>query len=173
MKKKINKELAQEILKRVKLDQAMRKRWRAGKFKATDKHIDVKNTTWLKKLIEKHRWPTTSLVGKKASHGAWLLAQHADLDARFQKRVLKLFEKIYKEDKAEIRLSDVAYLTDRVLIHEKKPQIFGTQFRKNAGETHFKPLPIKDIKNVDKRRKEYGLSSFKENMKSINKLHKK
>lgn len=42
----------------------------------------------MKKIVKKHGWPGISLVGKKASVGAWLLAQHADRDLRFQKNVL-------------------------------------------------------------------------------------
>lgn len=168
----VNKKLAKEILRRVKIDAAMRKRWRFGKYKTTDKQVDIKNTTWLKKTVAKHGWPTISLVGKEASHGAWLLAQHADLDVGFQKRVLKLLENIYKKNEHEVNRSDIAYLTDRVLVRQNKPQIFGTQFRKKAGETKFKPLPIKDFKNVDRRRKEYGLSTtFKENTKEMNRLN--
>ena len=81
----MNKKLAEEILERVRIDQTMRKRFVAGKVN-WDKRIDERNTDWLKKVIARHGWPTISMVGKRASHDAWLLAQHADHDLKFQKK---------------------------------------------------------------------------------------
>jgi len=171
MRAKIDKKLAKEILKRVDIDQAMRERFRAHK-KTWNYSVDKKNTVWLKKIVERYGWPTVSFVGKKASHGAWLLVQHADHDIRFQKKVLGLLEKIYEKDKTEIRPSDIAYLTDRVLTHQNKLQIFGTQFKRKDPTSMFRPFPIKDAKNVDKRRKGYGLSTLEEYATIINKRYK-
>lgn len=163
----INKKLAKEILERVRIDQTMRRRFTAGKIK-WDIRIDRKNTTWLKGIIKRYGWPTISLAGKKASQGAWLLAQHADHDLKFQKKVLKLLKEIYRNDEREIKPANIAYLTDRVLAHEKKPQIFGTQFIRKNEKEKFKPFPIKDSKNVNKRRKAYGLPSLEEDTRRIN-----
>lgn len=168
----MNKKLASEIFKRVEIDQRMRKRFIAGKVR-WDKTIDKRNTEWLKKVVARYGWPTISMVGKKASHGVWLLAQHADHDLRFQKKVMKLLKEIYKHDKKEIKPVNIAYLTDRILVHEKKSQIFGTQFIRKSGEGRFKSFPIKDKKNVNKRRKSYGLPSLEENTRKINREYKK
>lgn len=171
MRTKTNKKLAIEILERVRTDQVMRKRFIAGKIK-WDKRIDRRNTTWLKKVIERYGWPTISLVDKKASQGAWLLVQHADHDLKFQKKVLKLLEEIYSKNTKEIKSANIAYLIDRVSIHEKKPQIFGTQFIRKNDKEKFKPFSIKDRKNVNKRRKAYGLPSLEENIRRINREYK-
>lgn len=148
----------------------MRKQFIAGKGVWNDR-IDKDNTVWLKKVVSRYGWPTVSAVGKRASHGAWLLIQHADHDIKFQKKVLKLLKETFKESEREIELADVAYLTDRVLIHEKRPQVFGTQFRQDKSGK-FRPFPIKDKQNVDKRRVTHGLSSLDENIKIINKEYK-
>jgi len=58
------------------------------------------------------------LVGKKASQGAWLIAQHADHDLKFQKKCLKLLAEKLKIKKVEPR--NFAYLTDRVLVNSRQ-----------------------------------------------------
>lgn len=166
-----NTKLAKETLERVEVDQRMRKRFIAGKIK-WDKRIDRRNADWLKKIIAQHGWPTISLVGKRASHGAWLLAQHADHDLQFQKKALRLLKEIYIKNRREIKPASIAYLTDRVLVHEKKPQIFGTQFTRKSEKEKFKPSPIKDKKDVNKRRKMFGLPSLEENARRINREYK-
>lgn len=55
----------------------------------------------------------------------------------------------------EVSPSHVAYLTDRVLVNERKPQRYGTQFWTVNGE--LEPRPIEDEANVDQRRAEVGL----------------
>lgn len=150
----------------------MRKRFIARKVR-WDKQIDRKNTDWLKKVIARYGWPTISLVGKKASYGAWLLVQHADHDLQFQKKVLKMLNEIHRKNKKDLNSENIAYLTDRVLVYEKKQQVFGTQFRRKNEKAKFEPRPIKDKKNVNKRRKAYGLPTIEENTNRINKEHKR
>jgi len=168
MRTTINKKLVKEILDKIEIDQKMRKLFIAGKIK-WDKRIDKKNTAWLKRIVKQYGWPTASLVGKRASYGAWLLVQHADHDLKFQKKVLAILNEIYRKDNEEINSANVAYLTDRILVHEKKPQIFGTQFTRKSEKEKFKPFPIKDKRNVDKRRKKYDLPSLETNERRINK----
>lgn len=149
----------------------MRLRFIAGKGEM-DAKLDRKHTRRLKQIIKKYGWPTKSLVGRKASHAAWLLAQHADRELPFQKKVLKMLNEIYKNNKKEINPANVAYLTDRVLLHEHKPQVFGTQFRWNK-KGKLEPRPIKDRKNVNKRRKKYSLPTLEQNTREINQAYGK
>jgi hypothetical protein len=53
------------------------------------------------------------------------LIQHADRDIKFQKKYLKLLKEAANNNQAH--LQNVAYLTDRILVAEKKKQRFGTQ----------------------------------------------
>lgn len=165
--------LRQEILQMVKEDQAARKEIlktlapdATARRKIAD--IDRKNTTRMKEIIAKHGWPGKSLVGEDGAHAAWLLVQHADRDRAFQKQCLKLIERAVKA--REATAADLAYLTDRVLVAEKKKQLYGTQFRTIDGK--MEPYPIADEKNLDQRRKEAGLPSFAEYQKTMEKLYK-
>jgi hypothetical protein len=127
--------------------------------------VDDRNRARLREIVEKHGWPGSGLVGKGAAHAAWLIVQHADSDRAFQKRCLTLMEAAPKGD---VDGADVAYLTDRVLVGEKKPQRYGTQL--DAG---FKPFPIEDEKNVDKRRAAVGLAPLAEYLRATREAYEK
>jgi hypothetical protein len=126
------------------------------------KGVDEENTKWLKGLIEKHGWPTNTLAGKDGASAAWLLVQHADADPKFQRHCLDLMAKVPKEG---ISQTNLAYLTDRVLLAEGKRQLYGTQFHFEGGKWQARPL--EDEANVDKRRAEAGLPPLAEYAKLI------
>lgn len=174
----INKNLRDQILKMAKLDQLIRKKqWRElkilnqkfpdkndpvykqkiNKFVAQLKKIDSKHTEKMRKIIKKFGWPGKSLVGKHVVHMAWLLVQHADQHVPFQEYCLKILKNAVKHKEAEPR--HVAFLTDRILTHQGKKQIYGTQFQREKNGK-LVPFPIKDIKNIDKRRKQAGIELF-------------
>lgn len=121
------------------------------------KKIDHENTKWLKEIIEKQGWLTISMVAKDGAQSAWLLVQHADDDPKFQRHCLDLMT---KSPRHEVSQSNLAYLTDRVLLAEGKKQLYGTQFATIDGK--MQPRPLEDEKNVDKRRAEMGLSTLEE-----------
>src|SRR5262249_61914415 len=98
--------------------------------------------------------PGKGLGGPAGPNAAWLLVQHADRDLSFQKRCLGLLKTAAQ--KGEATGEQLAYLTDRVRVGEKKPQVYGTQLRWVDGK--LRPQPIEDEANVDKRRKAVGLS---------------
>ncbi len=167
-----DEKLRQELLDRVEEDQAARKSFMElmQKSKIADPNqpavkkmmeIDRQNTTWLKEIVEKHGWPGKTLVGKDGAHSAWLLVQHADQDVAFQKKCLDLLKMAVKEKEASAQ--DFAYLTDRVLIAEKKKQIYGTQLTQEGDK--LEPQPIEDEEHVDERRKEIGLQPLAEYLK--------
>src|SRR5262249_39440616 len=165
-----------ELLGRTKTDQEARKammQWMKGhgpdgvgvtavlgkeakaafeKLTAKVKAVDEDNTKWLKGVVGRHGWPTNTLVGKDGANAAWLLVQHADADPKFQRRCLDLMAKLPKD---EVSQSNLAYLTDRVLLAEGKKQLYGTQFTFVDGK--WKPRPLEDEANVDQRRAEAGL----------------
>lgn len=150
----INKLLQAKILKMMKIDQ------RLIKNQDKDFHkINMQHANFMKKIISQYGWPGKSLVGKNGAQAAWLLVQHSDNDLKFQKKCLSLIKKI--ADKKEVELPLIAYLTDRVLKNSNKPQLFGTQFYFNKKKV-FTFWPIRDKKNLDKRRKIYRLPPFKE-----------
>ena len=111
--------------------------------------VDDTHRRRLNAIIDQHGWPGKTLVGADGANAAWLIAQHADIDRAFQKKCL---EKIEAMPRGEVEPRHIAYLTDRILVGEHKPQRFGTQM-----DGQFKPRPIEDEANVDKRRAEMGL----------------
>jgi hypothetical protein len=165
--------LRQELQAMVKEDQDARNAMIQAK--ATDEkllkrmeEIDTKNTKRMKEIVAKVGWPGKSLVGKEGADNAFLLVQHADRDGAFQKECLPLLEKAVKQGEASGK--NLAYLTDRLLVADKKKQRYGTQFTRKDGE--WAPFPIEDEANVDKRRKEVGLESMAEYTKALRELYK-
>lgn len=73
------------------------------------------------------------------------------------REVLNLF---MEKDNGQIVRGDIAFLADRIRVLEKKPQLYGTQFRKEDGGVFF--FEIEDEKNIDVRRAQLGLPPFKE-----------
>jgi hypothetical protein len=166
----LKNEIRSELAKMVRIDQKMRsigfedeENWRKVKV------IDLQNTKKLKEIIAKIGWPTISKVGKTASHNSWLIAQHADRDKDFQKYCLALMK---KEPAKEIFLDDMAYLEDRLRVSDGKYQLYGTQFYINK-KGDYGPRPIKDKRNLNKRRNSVGLSPMETYYKMMMKKYGK
>jgi len=96
------------------------------------------------------------------------LIQHSP-DLEFQKRCLALMEVLVRQD--QFAAVHFAYLTDRVLMMEGKPQIYGTQgrFQENGVIV---PHPVEDEEHVNERRKALGLESIEEYFKVMNEMYK-
>ncbi len=185
-------QLRQELLDRVEEDQAARKSlmemWQKSKIEmellqkskkellqklkivelnqsAIKKvmEMDRQNTAWLKEIVEKHGWPGKTLVGEDGAHAAWLLLQNAYQDVVFQKKCLDLMKEAVT--KKEASAQDFAYLPARVLIAEKKKQIYGTQLTQEGDK--LVPQPIEDEEHVDERRKEIGLQPLAEYLQFV------
>ncbi len=119
--------------------------------------VDRRNTTRLKAIVERYGWPGKSLVGEQGASAAWLVAQHALHDRAFQKRALSLMR---KAGDGEVDPKDVAFLTDRDRILDRKKQVYGTQFHCVDGD--HEPYPIEDPDNIDRRRASVGLDTLDE-----------
>ena len=159
--------IAEELLAMEREDQQMRDK-ALDDAQAWDSSIDERNTERLRAIIAEIGWPTVSKVGSDASHAAWLIAQHADRNTEFQKEVLSLLE---QQESGEIRKQEIAYLTDRVLVNEGKPQRFGTQFyRFEDGSLHARPLENPEL--VSTIRKEFELDTLEENIARMDKYRR-
>lgn len=136
-------ELAKEIRQMRYMDQKLRIKWakmakkgdrESKKFiKLTDQTIkaDSLNTIRMKEIIDKHGWPTYTLVGKRASASARLLVQHADRDPLFQIKCLSLLKQAVDDSLADP--VNYAYLYDRVQVALGKKQLYATQSSTNNG----------------------------------------
>jgi hypothetical protein len=150
----MDEELRAELLSRMEKDQVARKALDLkGMLEA-----DRENLPWLKGVIAQHGWPGASLAGTDGAHAAWLLAQHADADPAFQRQCLDLMTAAVEAGEATRR--ELAYLTDRVLLAEGQPQVYGTQMTREG--IQYVPRNLRDPENVDQRRAAVGLEPIAE-----------
>ncbi len=161
-----NPKLSKELIGIRAADKKLRKKWAKmassgktenQKFKTlTNKLIsaDSANTERLKVIISKYGWPTYSLVGKKASVGAWLIAQHSDRDPLFQIKCLPLLKEA--TNKGEADPVNYAFLYDRVAVFKGDKQLYATQSTTNNGIAKGAFQPIEDETNIQNRRAVMG-----------------
>jgi hypothetical protein len=161
----LNQSLADELLKMAEADQDMRTKVISGEAE-WDSSVDEASQARLKGIVDKKGWPTIPKVGVDASHAAWLLVQHAP-SLEFMEQCLELMETL---PKGEISSANVAYLKDRVLMMNGKPQIYGTQFQGSGKDMHV--YSIEDAEHVDERRASVGLGKFSENEARLQELYK-
>ena len=150
----MNHRLRAELLRRVEKDQVARKALDVDAVQ----EVDGENLPWLKEVVATRGWPGSSLVGTDGAHAAWLLAQHADADPAFQRQCLGLIGAAVEAGEAS--LLEYAYLTDRVLLHEGRPQVYGTQVTRQDGT--WVPRDLRDPELVDERRAAAGLEPLAE-----------
>lgn len=123
---------------------------------------DSARTARLKAIIDEHGWPGPDKVGSDGANAAWLILQHSP-DSALQERMLPVLE----QEAAAGRLpaSDVAMLTDRVLVRSGKPQRYGNSFEFKDGR--LVSNPIEDIEGLDARRAAVGLPPMTEYVKML------
>lgn len=154
--RRMDTELRAELLRRMEKDQAAIGAAGSGALEAVaaeKEAVLAGNLSWLKQVIADVGWPGISLAGKDGAFAAWLLAQHADRDPAFQRRCLDLMADAAARGEASWK--DVAYLTDRVLLAEGKPQEYGTQATGRDGR--YVARDLRDPGGVDERRARVGL----------------
>jgi hypothetical protein len=161
----LNQSLAEELLRMAEIDQAMRMKV-INDGAEWDSSVDKASQSRLMEMVDSDGWPTIPKVGARASNAAWLLVQHAP-SLKFMEQCLEIMEAL---PPGEIRPANIAYLKDRVLMMNGKPQIYGTQFQSTGKEMHV--YPIEDAERVDERRASVGLGTFAENEARIRELYK-
>jgi len=149
------------------------------KFKPTSKEIkdiDARleeqgrvNFAAAKKIIEANGFPNHDMIGEEAAHKFWMMIQKMDDQPDFQMQVLRnMAEQV---DKGKASWIDFAYLTDRVLVNQLRPQHYGTQIYYDEIEKTYKPHPIDDLKRTNERRLELGLPLLNDFIASTNKKY--
>ncbi|WP_211328855.1 DUF6624 domain-containing protein [Thermomonospora umbrina] len=118
------------------------------------REIDADNTPSMRDILARYGWPGVTLVGDDGAHAAWYLLQHAPPD--FQEWCLPHIA--VAAAIGEARPKDLAYLVDRILTHQGRPQLYGTQY---DGAT-MTPLPIERPEHLDWRRAQVGLEPHAE-----------
>lgn len=164
------KRISKEINQRAKVDQEARNRISANNYSPTDKDwdeleaIDKANSEYIKSLLRNHGFISISKFGKKASFNSWLIIQHAEHDIPLMRKYLKLME----ENKGDYDKKNYAYLKDRLLVTDKKKQIYGTQMKQNKKTDKLEPYALKYPEKIDQLREEAGLNTFEEYLNSFN-----
>lgn len=132
--------------------------------------IDSSNIKRIKRIIELHGYPGTSLVGSPTNEVAWYVIQHSN--------DIKLFFPLIElaGQKKELPFRLVATMQDRLLVNQNQEQLYGTQIRcdKKGGMQEQSVImdcyvwPISDALNVNERRKKAGFDqSVEENAKRL------
>ncbi len=157
----MNEELRTELLERAGRDQTARKSLppghRAEQWGQAVAPIDRANTARMREIVAEYGWPGHALAGPDGAHAAWLLVQHAP--AGFQEECLPLLEEAVARADAAPR--DLAYLTDRVLMHRGEPQVYGTQYQVMDGKLTL--WAVREPGTLDERRAALGLPPEAEN----------
>lgn len=129
--------------------------------------IDRENLPRLQEIVAQFGWPGFQLVGEEGADKIWLLIQHCDQDLEFQKRCLLLLQEAVAQGDAPKR--HLAYLTDRVLVNEGLPQLYGTQIQLINGQPVLRPTENPD--QLDERRAEMELEPFTDYLSLIKKVY--
>jgi Family of unknown function (DUF6624) len=158
---RVNDALRVELLERADRDQAARESLKPAydlqQWEQIVEPVDQANTARLRQIVAEHGWPGHQLVGEAAAHAAWLLAQHAPPD--FQEECLPLLEDAVARSDGSRR--DLAYLSDRVLMHRGQPQIYGTQYLVKDGVLTL--WEVREPARLDERRAALGLQPEAQN----------
>jgi len=156
------KSIAKKIIALKNADLALRdKLIQSGKlsegYNEEMKALHNKNAKILNDIIDTIGYPTIDKVGKKASEATWLVIQHSIGQPEFMKKCVALLERAVNENNADLK--NLAYLTDRVLVFEGKPQQYGTQFDWDEnGE--LSPNLFDNLHKVNERRKSIALNTL-------------
>lgn len=123
-------------------------------FWKVKRQISSENVEWLKQQLTQIPWFTISKYGEDASLAAWLIAQHADDDQAWQRKMLEMLDK--QRENGEFQPQYYALMKDRVLVNSGKKQVFGSQGRCTSSG-RWEPFPVEEPANVDQRRAEMHL----------------
>lgn len=116
-------------------------------------------------ILDQYGWPEE--ISFEADFGIFLVIDHAKID--YQRKYYPLVKQ--KADSGKLDKGLCATLEDRMLMYDKKKQIYGTQtigVNKN-GKRFTYIWPIEDAKRVNKRRKKVNLSTIEKYIKGMNK----
>lgn len=128
---------------------------------------DTARSVWLRRVVRDHGWPTRSSVGDSAVIAAWLILQHSPFND-WQSEMLPILER--STAAGELSRSELAVFTDRVLVHQGKPQRYGSQFDVVNGR--LVPPRVADLPGLDARRAEVGLPPMAEYVRMLADFYK-
>ena len=134
-----------------------------GGYNRTMEEVHIKNAHRLDFIVTEIGWTSKDKVGIEARDAAMVIIQHAISLPDFQKKYLILIKDSIDKEQEDKR--NYAFLYDRICFYERRPQKFGTQYYWDANN-ELSPWIIEDPNNVNKLRKEYGLKTIEEEIKT-------
>jgi hypothetical protein len=123
---------------------------------------DSLNELRVTQILDERGWLGPEEVGEKGSSALYLVIQHADLPV--QEKYLPMMQKAVAAGKASP--SNLAYLEDRVLMRQGKPQRYGSQIVPDKATGAWVLYEVEDPPNLDKRRASVGLGPIQEYLDS-------
>jgi hypothetical protein len=125
--------------------------------------IDKQDAVYVKHIIDTYGWLSSDDIGEDANETLFLCIQHVN-DLEVQTKYLPILKKAVEDGNA--KGWQYAFLTDRILMNEGKKQIYGTQTLMRDKKKYY-VVPLKYPAKVDMLRKEMGLGTLNEYMKSF------
>jgi len=117
-----------------------------------DPKVDHENLETIISFLEKCGMPTLAEVDELQMAAIWAVLQHGP--AKYQSEYLPMVEEAAKN--GDIKWSVVALMKDRALMHEGKPQVYGSQISNGALYDLIEP------EYVNQRREEMGMGPLEE-----------
>lgn len=155
-------EISKKIIEMAKKDQSVRKD--SNKTISEIDLIDSQNRKGIKEIIDQYGLISISKFGEEASNSAWLLIQHfPESEVSYMGKYLNLM----LENKSDVLLKNLAYLTDRTAMYKHIPQTYGTQAVRNEKTGEMEIYNTLDPSNIDSRRSEMGLTSIESYIKDF------
>jgi len=161
----MNEALRNELIARADKDQELLQSVKdAGELMDDECHpklrqLHEENTKRAKEVLREGGWPAISQVGEEGSDAMWLVVQHSVLEPEFMLSCVPELERLVQE--GEAKCWQLAFLQDRALMLQEKPQIYGTQHvLDSSGE--LQPYKLANPEAVDKRREAVGLDPLEE-----------
>ncbi len=123
--------------------------------------IDSLNLARIEAVVAERGWPGFSVAGRDGATSAWIVVQHAPLAV--QQRYLPVMQAAV--DAGDADPAELALLIDRIRIRTDRPQLYGSQARRDPATSATGAMgfyPIEDEANVDARRATMGLGTLAE-----------
>ncbi|NRT14671.1 hypothetical protein HNP99_001015 [Flavobacterium sp. 28A] len=123
--------------------------------------VDSLNFIEFEKIINKYGWPGPEVIGEDGVNTLFMLVQHNN-NLDIQKKYLPLIKKAVDDGKQFP--NDLVYLEDRIAMYSNEMQTYGTQLKMDENKEYY-VWPIKNPKDVNKRRLKIGLDTLEEYLK--------
>lgn len=107
----------------------------------------------LEQFVNRCGWPSKTAFGIGAVEAAYIIVLHAPL--QFKQKYLPVMTQAEKA--GELESSNLAYITDKILVAQNKPQRYGTQVHALDSSGTIVPFPIENESRVDELRAAAGI----------------